>query len=114
MVIGRSLLIALTCMGWTTGCVGDHFFRVTGSATTCGTTEPVVGAAIVANVDQGPLVGPYNATYTTDAMGRFNVHIADRPDDWVTLTFSKPGFSPFSMQFKGSTEGAIVCMTPSP
>ena len=81
MVIGRSLLIALTCMGWTTGCVGDHFFRVTGSATTCGTTEPVVGAAIVANVDQGPLVGPYNATYTTDAMGRFNVHIADRPDD---------------------------------
>ncbi len=114
MAIVRTLVIALACLVCTIGCFGDHFFRVTGSTTTCGTTVPIIGAVIVANVDKGPLMGPYNATYTTDATGRFNVHIADRPDDWVTLTFSKPGFSPFSQQFKGSTEGAVVCMTPSP
>lgn len=115
MVVGRRVLIAMTCVGSATGCLlGDHFFNLNGSVVACGTTSPIMGVAIAANIDKGATPGPYPTPYMTGATGQFTVHIADYPDDWVTLTFTKPGFSTLSQQFKGSTQRADVCMTPSP
>jgi len=76
-----------TLCAFLSGCVGDHFFRATGSVVSCATSAPVAGAGISITIDQGAAPGPYSSTPSTDGQGNFDVRVADYSDAWVTLKF---------------------------
>ena len=95
----------------------DCFLVIQGRLTECGTTAPIGGATVTTMIDQG-LHGahPLSGGFSTTSTGSFKVTTngTEFCDSWATLTFQKAGFTPLSVQFKGSTKvPAELCMTPS-
>jgi hypothetical protein len=53
--------------------------------------------------------------FTTDGAGKFFAHAgtSEGCSTTATLTFEKEGYAPLAVTFKGSEEGAEVCLSPA-
>ena len=81
----------------------DCFFSIRGHLVECGTTTPIAGASIAQRIDDGFHKGTFAKTFTTGAGGEFDVgnDATEACGALVTLTLTKDGYRPLSMQFKG-------------
>lgn len=116
--LSRWRLVAAIAATATIASCADCFFSIRGRMVECGTATPIAGAAIVQRIDDGLHNGPYKQTFTTDADGAFDVGNGgtEACGALVTLTFTKDGYTPLSVQFEGKANSPPhgVCMTPSP
>lgn len=94
----------------------DCFLDIRGRLVECGGSTPIADARITVTIEKGLHNGPFPRGFVTDNTGSFRI-LSDGTEhcsSWATLNFQKAGFTPLSVQYKGSPKASVeVCMTRS-
>lgn len=92
----------------------DCFLDIRGRLVECGTATPIADASITVVIEQGLHNGPFPGVFATDSAGSFRIQSkgTEHCSSWATLNFQKAGFTPLSVQYKGSPKAPVeLCMT---
>ena len=110
LVRARGLLL-VPCLLGLAGC--DTFFDITATVTACDTGAPLEGVAAVSHLDDG--IGEEDHHVTSDAAGRFQLHLNEPDGVTVTVTLTKPGYQTWTHQYRGAPAPPVtICLDPAP
>jgi hypothetical protein len=107
----KMILKAIAMVMLIAGAGCDKFFSVEAVVTDAATSQPVSDAHATLVLDKG--VDEPTSVKTSAADGTLKMLMNEPASAWATLTVEKPGYHPWSAQFKGRPcPGLVIRLIP--